>query len=73
MMLHWVLEYLEFTQISNDSRITTANTFVLEYLEFTQISNTANVTDLTVTVLEYLQFTQISNKLDGLTNILAKF
>ena len=34
-----VLEYLEFTQLSNRNRRTDAKYSVLEYLEFTQLSN----------------------------------
>ena len=38
---HKVLEYLEFTQISNNSCPYSTGILVLEYLEFTQISNTS--------------------------------
>ena len=34
-----VLEYLEFTQLSNDNEIVCHRNQVLEYLEFTQLSN----------------------------------
>ena len=34
-----VLEYLEFTQLSNTNGIGIVNRVVLEYLEFTQLSN----------------------------------
>ena len=34
-----VLEYLEFTQLSNQKDYLTAVELVLEYLEFTQLSN----------------------------------
>ena len=34
-----VLEYLEFTQLSNSMRFSLVTLSVLEYLEFTQLSN----------------------------------
>ena len=38
-MMNLVLEYLEFTQLSNKFFVELFAFFVLEYLEFTQLSN----------------------------------
>ena len=42
-----VLEYLEFTQLSNIKEVLFLNDLVLEYLEFTQLSNHLVIQDLT--------------------------
>ena len=56
-----VLEYLEFTQLSNFSSAFLINSLVLEYLEFTQLSNWTTADNQRIAVLEYLEFTQLSN------------
>ena len=56
-----VLEYLEFTQLSNPIAFDMDVQIVLEYLEFTQLSNDSQPTWDSVPVLEYLEFTQLSN------------
>ena len=38
----FVLEYLEFTQLSNTATAVKTKFIVLEYLEFTQLSNPAS-------------------------------
>ena len=63
-----VLEYLEFTQLSNQLQLPPVVGPVLEYLEFTQLSNSLNALALGLAVLEYLEFTQLSN--DYLVNYL---
>ena len=56
-----VLEYLEFTQLSNFPPLAQSIITVLEYLEFTQLSNTTCQCGADCGVLEYLEFTQLSN------------
>ena len=56
-----VLEYLEFTQLSNRSKRPGLQSWVLEYLEFTQLSNKEAEMKKIILVLEYLEFTQLSN------------
>ena len=56
-----VLEYLEFTQLSNCLSFMPLPPFVLEYLEFTQLSNCSRFCSFDIYVLEYLEFTQLSN------------
>ena len=56
-----VLEYLEFTQLSNRQLLRLRLFLVLEYLEFTQLSNRQWRHLLRLRVLEYLEFTQLSN------------
>ena len=57
-----VLEYLEFTQLSNSVAGRTLGRRVLEYLEFTQLSNIHHCQWNPEWVLEYLEFTQLSNR-----------
>ena len=59
-----VLEYLEFTQLSNQGREGSNPSCVLEYLEFTQLSNGLLTIKSLPVVLEYLEFTQLSNNDD---------
>ena len=59
-----VLEYLEFTQLSNPMEVPFDFASVLEYLEFTQLSNSPDTEGILGHVLEYLEFTQLSN-IDG--------
>ena len=56
-----VLEYLEFTQLSNCVMLIYICFMVLEYLEFTQLSNEISHERMSDNVLEYLEFTQLSN------------
>ena len=58
-----VLEYLEFTQLSNKIGGGYIRYVVLEYLEFTQLSNDLYLASAFSFVLEYLEFTQLSNLL----------
>ena len=57
----YVLEYLEFTQLSNPGGGRSCPDRVLEYLEFTQLSNPPCRFPAMRWVLEYLEFTQLSN------------